>query len=752
MEIFINTILVELIDRRDQFSTKKITEEVQNKLGYFISKRLSKALYPTTTTKNNNIKDIDDSLDTPFNNKINVKKNQTTVLECETPHKPVTKSERDYENNKYSHTNLQSRNTYEMPIPQLSLEDVGGIDDIQDTIRLMFNTKKHMKDFCLSGVRGALLYGPQGSGKTLLANAIAGEMKFSFFPIISPELITGISGGTETNIRAVFSEAIAKAPSLIFFDDLEAIAGHRGTAEKAMGVRIVAQLCACIDSIPPDVDVFVLGATSFPSSIDQSLRCSGRLDNEFSLKVPNKRERVDILRKKTKDLPAHSNIDFESIANLTPGFVGGDLQALCNVAGSLAVKRLDLNQGICHGGYLESEGFQEETNEMNVHPLSNSVQSPKLKQSPKIENIENFNQPRIINMNGIAPGKKIPSVTIIYDSDTESASDFEVIILNENENENEEPKQFVNEDIEKKFQVTMTDYLEALKRIQPTLLREGFSPPTNITFDDIGALKKVKKQIHNSILLAINHSEMFEYFDTPPSNGILLYGPPGCGKTLLAKAVASQSGANFISVKGPELLDKFVGESERAVRDLFERAKTAQPCVIFFDELDALVPKRGNSNHSEVTDRVVNQFLTMLDGLDSRGSVFVIGATNRPLLVDNALLRPGRLGQKIFVPMPDRKDRESILKTHLKKKPQKNIDIKKIARLTEGFSGADIQHLVREAITITIVKHKDKFIAKRPVLKQKSFDKALKKIHPSVDPEIVKKYDEIRLILDQIDR
>eukprot|EP00792_Barthelona_sp_PAP020_P005432 TRINITY_DN2645_c0_g2_i1.p1 TRINITY_DN2645_c0_g2~~TRINITY_DN2645_c0_g2_i1.p1 ORF type:complete len:665 (-),score=181.25 TRINITY_DN2645_c0_g2_i1:40-2034(-) len=588
-------------------------------------------------------------------------------------HEPMTKSKREKIANAQKSTGNSNNSfkmktddvnikSYEVPTPNTNLSDVAGIEHIIDSLKMMFEVTlanpNGISKYVDNRLRGALLHGPPGSGKTLLAKSVAGEYSLSFFSVSSPELITGVSGGTENNIRNIFCEALEKAPSLIFFDDLETIAGHRESADKAMGKRIVSQLCSCIDSIPNDANVFIIGATSVPSAIDQTLRSSERLGLEFAMKVPDKQARKDIIQKRLENLEAHSTINIDEVAAMTPGYVGGDLRALCNTAGLIALER-----------NCEIEEVREMETEIVDEMLQTSINA-----------------------------------------------------------------------------VTIDDYRQAFKQVQPTLLREGFIPQTNLTFDDIGALDDVKEQIYDSILLGIKSPELFARFNQNPSTGILLYGPPGCGKTLLARAIASQSGANFISVKGPELLDKFVGESERAVRDLFERAKTAQPCVIFFDELDALVPKRGNSNQSAVTSRVVNQFLTVMDGLESRGSVFIIGATNRPLLVDEALLRPGRMGTKIYVPMPSHNDRETILKTIMRDVPFQDVNFKLIANATEGFSGADLNNLVRRAslLTIKIAQNEDCFI------EQAVFDQALKEVKPSVDAEALRKYSEMQRKLDQI--
>lgn len=409
-------------------------------------------------------------------------------------------------------------------------------------------------------------------GKTHLANSIAGQLGVPYFRVSAPELVSGMSGESEARIRELFLAASDSAPSIVFMDELDAIAPKRsdGGSGRGMEKRMVAQLLTCMDMLAPKYTrqgspVIVLGATNRSDSIDPALRRAGRFDREILLGVPDEDARIGILKTMTRDMKLSGDFDFKLLARKTPGYVGADVRSLTKEAAVIAINRIFKN---------------------------------------------------------VLVDQKLPS-----DMADQSGAGAAVTPLTIEEME--------------PLHITMDDFLLAIPQVQPSSKREGFATVPGVSWDEIGALDSVRDELTLSVLEPIRNPEKFHALGIPLPAGVMLYGPPGCGKTLLAKAIANESGANFISVKGPELLDKYVGESERSVRLVFERARASSPCVVFFDELDSLCPRRGSdSGGGGVSERVVNQLLTEMDGLDSRRSVFVIAATNRPELIDPAMMRP----------------------------------------------------------------------------------------------------------------
>ena len=460
-----------------------------------------------------------------------------------------------------------------------------------------------------------MLYGPPGTGKTLLAKAVANETNANFYSIGGPEIMSKFYGESEERLRETFKQAQENSPSIIFIDEIDSIAPKREEVSGDVEKRVVSQLLTLMDGIEGRGKLVVIGATNRPNAIDPALRRPGRFDREIEIGIPDEGGRFDILQIHTRGMPLTEDVNLESTAKVTHGFVGADLEALSKEAAMRSLRR--------------------------VLPEINMEQS------------------------------KIP-----------------IEVLN-------------------KIKITNEDFQNALKDVQPSAMREVQIQRPNVKWDDIGGLIEVKEELAEAIEWPLKHADLFNQADVKPPKGLMLYGPPGTGKTMIAKAVATTSEANFISVKGPELLSKWVGESEKGVREIFRKARQAAPCIVFFDELDAVAPRRGRSEgDAHVTERVISQMLTEMDGLEDLKGVVVIGATNRPDIIDEALLRPGRFDRILEVPFPDKEARKDILKIHTKRKPLDNtVDMEKLVELTNGFTGADIAAIVNAAAMSAIKEH-----------------------------------------------
>jgi transitional endoplasmic reticulum ATPase len=541
--------------------------------------------------------------------------------------------------------------TGEVALPRVTYEDIGDLEEAKQKIREMVELPlRHPELFKHLGIeppKGVLFYGPPGTGKTLLAKAVANETGAYFTAINGPEIMSKFYGESEQRLREIFEEATKNAPAIIFIDEIDAIAPKREEVTGEVEKRVVAQLLALMDGLKERGQVIVIAATNRPDDIDPALRRPGRFDREIAFPVPDKRARREILQVHTRNMPLADDVNLDELAEITHGYTGADLAALCREAAMHALRRF----------------------------------------LPKID-IES---------------EKIPT------------------------------------EILKELKVTREDFMQALKDVQPSALREVYIEVPEVHWTDIGGLDDVKQQLREAVEWPLKHPEYFKEMGIDPPKGILLYGPPGTGKTLLAKAVATESEANFIGVKGPEVLSKWVGESEKAIREIFRKARQAAPCIIFFDEIDSIVPRRGGRFDSGVTDRIVNQLLTEMDGLERLEGVVVIAATNRPDIIDPALLRPGRFDRLIYVPPPDEKARLEILKVHTRRMPlAEDVDLLEIAKKTEGYTGADLAAVCKEAALAALRE-----AGKPTKVTKKHFEQALQIVKPSVTKEDVEKYKRI---------
>ncbi|ADC46286.1 cell division control protein Cdc48 [Methanobrevibacter ruminantium M1] len=525
----------------------------------------------------------------------------------------------------------------------ISYDDIGGLKEevkkVREMIEIPLKKPELFEKLGISPPKGVLMHGPPGTGKTLLAKAVANESDAHFIVINGPEIMSKYVGGSEENLREFFEEAEENAPSIIFIDELDAIAPKREETNGEVERRTVAQLLTLMDGLNSRGQVVVIGATNRPDSLDGALRRPGRFDREIEIGVPDKDERKEIMEIHTRGMPLAEDVDLDQIANTTHGFVGADLEALAKEAAMRVVRRI------------------------------------------------------------------IPDL----------GSDDEI------------PPEVLE-----KLVVTKEDFKSAQREIQPSALREVLVQVPNVTWDDVGGLDDAKQELKEAVEWPLKYPNKFKEFGVRPPKGTLLYGIPGTGKTMLAKAVANESEANFIAIKGPELLSKWVGESEKGVREVFRKARQTAPTVIFFDEIDSIASSRGGeSGDSGVTKRVVNQLLTEIDGLEELEDVAIIAATNRPDIIDPGLMRPGRFDRHIKVDAPNEDARLAIFKVHTKDMPlAKDVKLKKLAKRAEGYVGADIEAVCREAAMLAL---RDDIEAKE--VSAKFFDEAMDKVKPKSSNE-----------------
>jgi len=555
-------------------------------------------------------------------------------------------------------------------VPQVAYEDVGGMSDELRKVREMVELPmRHPEIFEKLGVeapKGVLLYGVPGTGKTLLAKAVANETNAHFTSISGPEIMSKFYGESEARLREIFKEAREKSPSIIFIDEIDSIAPKREEVTGEVERRVVSQMLALMDGLEGRGKVIVIAATNRPNALDPALRRPGRFDREIEIRIPDKKGRHEILLIHTRNMPLSDDINLEKLAAITHGFVGADLEYLCKEAAMKCLRRL----------------------------------------LPEINLAD----------------EKIPAETL------------EKLVVNDE------------------------DYRFALREVTPAGMREVYIEKPDIKWDQIGGLENVKLELQEAVEWPMKYPLFYSKLGYRTPRGILLHGPSGTGKTLLAKAVATESEANFISIKGPELLSKWIGESERGIREVFRRARQASPCVIFFDEIDSIAPTRG-MGETAVTEKVVSQLLTELDGIETLHGVVVIAATNRADMIDRALLRPGRFDKMVLVPIPDKAGRLKILEINSKDIPMEReigtqnginpdyVDLDKIAEATDGFSGADVASIANTAVSLVIHEFIEKYPDPKEAEKQvehakvtmKHFEDAIRKVKIQKDLKIGEK-------------
>jgi len=544
-----------------------------------------------------------------------------------------------------SHVQVLSEPTPEKKgIPIVTYEDIGGLHEEIQRIREMVELPlRHPELFQRLGIeppRGVFLYGPPGCGKTLLAKAVANESDANFYVISGPEIMSKFYGESEARLREIFQKAQETSPSIIFIDEMDAIAPKREEVTGEVERRVVAQLLSLMDGMGSRGNIIVIGATNRPNAIDPALRRPGRFDREIEIGVPDKAGRNEVLQIHTRNMPLAEDMDLKRLSDVTHGYTGADIASLCREAAMKALRR-----------YIPEINLEEE---------------------------------------------RIPPETL------------------------------------EKMVVKMDDFMSAYREITPTAMREVYVEVPQVHWSEVGGLKRVKQELMESVEWPLKKPEVFQRMGIKPPRGILLYGPPGCGKTLLARAVATESEANFISIKGPEIFSKWVGESEKAIREVFRKGRTAAPAIIFFDELDAIVPKRGlGYADSGASERVISQLLTEIDGIETLQNVLVIAATNRPDILDPAVMRPGRFDRLIYVPSPDVDSLKEIFKIHAHSMPlSRDVDIDELARKAQGYSGADIEAICREAAMTSLRNDVDATEVSR-----RDFDEAMERVGPSIAPE-----------------
>ena len=533
----------------------------------------------------------------------------------------------------------------------VTYDDVGGLTDEIQRIREMVELPiKHPELFHRLNIdppKGVLFYGPSGTGKTLMAKAVSQESNANFITINGPEIMSKFYGASEGRLRDIFREAEENAPSIIFIDEIDSIAPKRVDTSGEVERRVVSQLLSLMDGLRGRGEIICVGATNRINTIDEALRRPGRFDREIEFGVPNVKGRKEIFQIHTRGMPLEDNVNLDNYAEITHGFVGADIMAICREAAMFSLRRI----------------------------------------LPKI----NLDEP--------IPGEIIQELKIKEE-----------------------------------------DFVKSTNLVEPSAMREWMVEIPDMGWEDIGGLEEIKQELREAVEWPLKYPKLFEKAGIRPLNGILLFGPPGCGKTLLAKAIANESQSNFISIKGPEIFSKWVGESERAVREIFRKARQAAPSIIYFDEIDAISAGRSNYEGTHTFASIVNQILVEMDGIENRKGIVIIASTNRPDIVDSAFLRPGRFDRLIFVEAPDYEARLKILEVHTKDMPlDEDVSLKIIAQITEGYSGADLENVCREA-GMEAIREKMEKIEK---IEKKHFEFALSKIKSTLPRQMIERYENI---------
>ncbi len=539
----------------------------------------------------------------------------------------------------------------------VTYDDVGGLTDEIQRIREMVELPlKHPELFHRLNIdppKGVLFYGPSGTGKTLMAKAVSQESNAYFISINGPEIMSKFYGASEGRLREIFDDAEKNAPSIIFIDEIDSIAPKRSDTSGEVERRVVSQLLSLMDGLQGRGHIIVVGATNRINALDEALRRPGRFDREIEFGVPTVKGRKEIFQIHTRGMPLEEDVALNRYSEITHGFAGADIMAVCREAALFSLRRI----------------------------------------LPKI----NLDEP-------------IPS------------------------------------DIIQELRISDKDFVQAINMVEPSAMREIMIDIPDISWEDVGGLEDIKSELQEAVEWPLKYPKLFEKAGIRPLNGIILFGPPGCGKTLLAKAVASESQCNFITVKGPEILSKWVGESQKSIREIFRKGRQASPSIIYFDEIDAITAVRMSyeGTGSGVTSSIVNQILVEMDGLEDRKGVIVIASTNRPDLVDSALLRPGRFDRLLYVMAPDLESRKKILEVHTRNMPLANdVSLKHIAQITDGYSGADLENVCREA-GMQAIREKMEDIDK---IEYKHFEFALSKIKSTLPTEVIEKYEDMAKVI-----
>jgi transitional endoplasmic reticulum ATPase len=598
----------------------------------------------------------------------------------------------------------------------VTYEDIGGLKEelqkVREVIELPLRYPEIFQRLGIDPPKGVLLHGPPGTGKTLIAKAVANEIGASFYTINGPEIMSKFYGESEQRLREIFEEAKENSPSIIFIDEIDAIAPRRDEVTGEVERRVVAQLLTLMDGLEERGQVIVIAATNRVEAVDPALRRPGRFDREIEIGVPDREGRYEILQIHTRNMPLEPDYEpyivLESLRSLKKSYSqDGDLEL---------VKEIE---------FVEDEVKRKETKE-EIKELIYSIFDETVISELEREITKNMLKQLADQTHGFV-GADIEAL-----SKEAAMKALRRYLPHIDLNSDEVPAELLES-----IRITMDDFKEALRGIEPSAMREVLVEVPKVNWEDVGGLDDVKMEIIEAVEWPIKYPEKFKKFSIKPPKGVLLYGPPGTGKTLIAKAVAHETEANFITVKGSELLSKWLGESEKAVRKIFRKARQVAPCIVFFDEIDAIAQMRGIDEGSRAVERVVNQILTEMDGLEELEGVIVIGATNRPDILDPALLRPGRFDRLVYVKPPDRKSRLAIFKIHTKGMPlASDVDLEELADLTEGYVGADIEAVCREAVMLALRENMES-----EEVEMRHFHDALKKIKPSVTESMVGFYE-----------